>query len=89
MEWLAIVFRFLPMLVQLAENVFVGEKTGIEKKDFVLKALPSIAQGIEEVSTGGQKETWKTINANMDTIGKAVDVTAKIMYPKFTEVSDR
>ena len=81
MEWLALVFRFLPILVELAENLFVGEKTGEQKKEFVLKAIPEVAKGIEDVSTGGQKETWKAINSNIGTVSKAVDVTASIMFP--------
>ena len=81
MDWLPIVFRFLPYLVGLAEVFFVGEKRGAEKKDFVLKALPEVARGVEEISTGGQKETWKIINANIGVIGSMVDLTAQILFP--------
>lgn len=81
MNWLLIVLQFLPVIVDLAEKLFVDKGTGAEKKKFVLDALPSIAKGIESVSTGGQKETWQVITNNIDTIGKAVDVAASVMFP--------
>lgn len=81
MEWLLIALQFLPTIVDLAEKLFVEKGTGTEKKKFVLDALPVIAKGIENVSTGGQKETWQVITNNIDSIGKAVDTTASILFP--------
>ena len=81
MNWLLIVLQFLPVLVDLAEKVFVNKGTGAEKKKFVLDALPAISKSIESVSTGGQKETWQVITNNIDVIGKTVDVAASVMFP--------
>ena len=81
METLLLIFQFLPILVDLAEKLFVGDKTGPQKKTAVLNALPAIAKNIEAVSTGGQKDTWKVINENLPTLSRAVDVTASIMFP--------
>jgi len=86
MDW-TIIFRFLPILVSLAENLF-GDGTGAQKKDFVLKAIPEVARGIEDVTTGGAKETWKAVNANMPVLSKAVDVTAGIVFPNFKAGDD-
>jgi len=82
---LGIVFQFLPILVELAEKLFDKNGSGAEKKDFVISTLPKIASGIGAISTGGQKETWELINANMDSIGRAVDVTAGALFPNDEE----
>lgn len=81
MNPLLIIFQFLPILVDLVEKLFVNKGSGAEKKKAVLEALPVIAKNIEAVSTGGQKDTWKVLNANMETIGHAVDVTATALFP--------
>ena len=84
MEWLLLALQVLPSLVSLAEGVF-GPKTGVQKKEAVLSALPALAQGMQAVTTGGANETWKAVNANMDKIAPLVDRVANLVCPPTAE----
>ena len=82
MKYLRMFLKLLPALaglVNLAENAFDKRGAGVEKKALVVGGVKTIVQGIEAVSTGGQKEIW----AELDTpIGLAVDAISGIMFEK-------
>lgn len=78
---LPLILQLLPYvidLVKLAEQLFSGEsKSGAAKKQFVLKSTEAIFDGMQGVSTGGQKETWTRLEAP---VGKVVDGLASIFF---------
>ena len=89
MNILTIALQFLPILIRIAEAIF-GEKTGPEKKAFVLKELPNVTAAIGGVVTGGARETWKDINDNIEIFSDAIDTTVSMIFPKFDgDDSDR
>ena len=52
----------VPKLVSLAEGIFSWKKkSGADKKEFVTYTLKNIVGSMQEVSTGGQKETWDNL----------------------------
>lgn len=52
----------IPKLTSIAEGVFSWKKTsGADKKRFVTATLKGIVGSMQEVSTGGQKETWNNL----------------------------
>ena len=84
MNWLMIVLKALPTvisLIGLAEKVIVkeGTKTGTEKKVFVKEGTKAIVNVMEDVSTGGQKETWEQIDSIIDPF---IDIACKLMFWK-------
>lgn len=49
----------IPKLVSLAEGLFSWKsKSGADKKAFVEGSLKNIVGSMQEISTGGQKNTW-------------------------------
>ena len=68
---------FILELCKQAEEYFAGEKTGEQKKAAVIEAVKNIADGVAEVSTGGQKETWEKISG---LVSKAVDVACALLF---------
>lgn len=81
------VFMILQMvnyLVPVAESLFGGhEKAGKQKKAAVKTAVKGIMKGVEEVSTGGQKRTWKEINSHKevdDFLDGAIDIVADNLF---------
>ena len=61
MNWL-ILIPFVLNLVQKVETIFGEAKgQGAVKKSSVLNAVGAIVDGMVAASTGGQKETWKTV----------------------------
>ena len=80
MEWLILILQFAPTLISLAECIF-GPKTGEQKKDAVMKSIPALAKGMEMVTTGGAKDTWTSVNQNMDKISPIIDSLVNLMYP--------
>lgn len=78
MNILALVFRFLPLLISSAEKIFsTRPKSGAEKKEMVTTGAKAIVDVIEAVSTGGQKNTWDRIAPTVDNM---IDDTAEILY---------
>lgn len=57
----------LPGLIDSAENAF-GDGTGAIKKQFVMEGAEKIVAAMEDLSTGGQKETWEKIAPMTSTI---------------------
>ena len=66
MEFIARLFPYLLKMVGLAEVIFSKEKSGRDKKAFVVEAAKTVVDGVEAVSTGGQKETWERIGPSVD-----------------------
>lgn len=76
MEILSIILGLLPSAIKCAEALFSKQpKSGEQKKTEVKNGLASFAKTMASVSTGGQKETWESINALMPAIDNAIDVT--------------
>jgi hypothetical protein len=62
-----IVVKYLPALISMAEGLFSWkEKSGADKKTFVLGTLKTVTAGIVAESTGGQAETWAKIGPGVD-----------------------
>jgi hypothetical protein len=80
MGWLELVLTLLPSVIQTVEAIFSKEpKSGAEKKATAMQGLTGLAKGMEAVTTGGAKDTWKEINANMPAIGTLIDSTVSAM----------
>lgn len=75
MDWLLVLFKVVPSLVALAEEIF-GSSTGEVKKSTVQNAAQAVVAGLEQVSTGGQKETWEKLAPVVDTVIEATVATA-------------
>lgn len=80
MNWLQLVLTLLPSIIQTVEGIFSKvPKSGAEKKDAAVAGLVGFAKGMEAVTTGGAKDTWKDVNANMEAIGTLVDSSVSAM----------
>jgi hypothetical protein len=70
MNWLFLVTALAPLvttLVQAAEAAFSGIKnSGSVKKSVVTTGVQAVVQGMEAISTGGQKSTWEKIAGIVD-----------------------
>ena len=66
-------------LIQIAEKVFDKKGQGETKKAFVKGAANAIVDSMGVVSTGGQKETWATIDIMMDPF---IDLACRFLFPK-------
>ena len=85
-----ILFNLLPLittLVRLAEGLF-GNNTGATKKEFVKEGIKTVADGLEMVSTGGQKDTWNAINNNFGLFTGLIDAIAGAIYPSDRPTDD-
>lgn len=52
----------VPKLVSIAEGIFSWKaKSGADKKQFVTNTLQGVVGSMQQVSTGGQKETWDNL----------------------------
>jgi hypothetical protein len=79
---LQIIMTILPGLIQLAETAFSWkQKSGQDKKNFVVTAVQSFLAIIQGVSTGGQKATWERYSP---VISSAVDVLVEDIFPRNT-----
>lgn len=62
MALLPLIVWAIPKLVSLAEGVWSWKaKSGADKKEFVTNTLQGIVGSMQQVSTGGQKETWDNL----------------------------
>jgi len=81
-NWL-VALKLIPLvinLIQVAEGV-LGKGEGVKKKAFVVDGVTETIKAMPEVSTGGQKETWETINEAMPTIKNLIDILVGFMFP--------
>jgi len=80
MEWLGIILNLLPSIIKVVESVFSKvPKSGAQKKAAAMDGLSQFAKGMEAISTGGQKDTWKAINENMPAIDSLIDTSVTAM----------
>lgn len=88
MEWLTLI----PLVVKLVgyiEDLFGSAKgTGTVKKSTVMGATQAIVDGMVQVSTGGQKETWESLApVASKVIDTAVAVANAAGWDKITDDS--
>ena len=79
MQYISLFLRLIPFIVKLmkiAED-FGDQGSGTDKKEMVVGAVGAVVDGIEEASTGGQKETWGKIK---DPISGVVDIIAGLLF---------
>jgi len=78
------VLEGLSALVVMAEGLF-GSGTGEQKRNFVVEMFGKLFGSIEDIATGGAKETWQGINKSFDVIGGLIDliVTSFNLTDKF------
>ena len=77
---LGIVQTLLPMVIRVMNTVeqVLGAGTGTQKKEIVMGAAQYFLEGMTEVSTGGQKETWEGLAGPMSML---IDALAAILFP--------
>ena len=82
MEWVKMIFRLIPMVVKLmalAEEAFDDiPDSGADKKRMVLEAVKAVLSVVIGFSSGGQQETWKTLEP---IISKIIDVLCDFLFP--------
>lgn len=71
-DWIRLLITFLPDILGLFEKVF--KEIPREEIAGIAAEVGKVTKKIEEVSTGGQKETWRIVN-------KGIDVVAGIENP--------
>ena len=76
--------QLIPLIINLMKIVegLLGPGTGVQKKEFVKDGVKQVVKEMSAVSTGGQKETWKTIDLFMNPISRLIDVLAALLFPK-------
>jgi len=83
MNWIGIALQaitILPRLITVAEKAFDGvPDSGTEKKQMVKTTVQALVAATLGVSTGGQAETWKKIEAFID---PAIDVMCAFLFPR-------
>lgn len=81
-NWL-FALQLIPLIINLMTCIekLLGPRTGIQKKEFVKDSVKLVVKEMAAVSTGGQKETWKTIDLFMEPISGLIDVLARLLFP--------
>ena len=81
-NWL-FALQLIPLIVNLMSIIekLLGPGTGIQKKEFVKDGVKQVVKEMSKVSTGGQKETWETIDLHMEPISSLIDVLAGLLFP--------
>lgn len=69
---LTAILTLAPPLFNLLERLF-GKGQGDKKKDVAKSSFAAFAKGMQIVTTGGARDTWSTINKNMEGIGNLID----------------
>ena len=77
MNWIGILSAIV-QLMAIVEPIF-GPKSGAVKKEVVTGAVKTIVDVVEEVSAGGQKQTWERIK---EPVSNIIDNAATILFPK-------
>ena len=82
MNWVSLALQLLtviPELMKVAEKAFDGEKgSGAEKKKMVKTTVHAIVSAVTGISSGGQQETWKRIEAFIDPV---IDIMCTFLFP--------
>jgi hypothetical protein len=85
MQYFALFVKLIPLIIQLvslAEKFFVEKGSGADKKAAVIEAVKATYDGVQGISTGGQKETLDAIDPLVD---KMVDFAAGLLFPSGSE----
>jgi len=88
-DW-TIIFNLLPLITQLikiAEALF-GDNTGKTKKAYVKEGIRTALDGVEMVSTGGQKETLGLVKKNFSLFDGLIDLFCGALFPSETVESE-
>jgi len=87
---LAMIFRLIPMVIKLmalAEQAFDSvPDSGADKKRMVLEAVKAVLGVVIDVSSGGQAETWKTLEP---IISKLIDLVCDFLFPHDDETDEQ
>lgn len=83
MNSLLLALQLIPLIINLMTTIekLLGPGTGVQKKEFVKDGVKLVVKEMSAVSTGEQKETWKTIDLLMSPISGLIDVFAKLLFP--------
>jgi hypothetical protein len=65
--------------MKMAEKIFTKEKSGAEKKAAVVSGVTAIYDGVQSISTGGQKETLEAVKP---LVSPAIDIFASQLFPR-------
>lgn len=91
MNWFNIVLQVIPLLTQAAEYLFPKEgeeKTGAQKLDFVVSALPdAVVSASGGIFTGGAAETVTAIKNALPVIKPFIEATVRNL-PAFEDEHD-
>jgi len=81
-SWL-FALQLIPLIINLMTTIekLLGAGTGVQKKAFVKDGVKQVVKEMSAVSTGGQKETWKTVDLFMEPISGLIDVFASLLFP--------
>ena len=81
-SWL-FALQLIPLIINLMTTIekLLGPGTGVQKKAFVKDGVKQVVKEMSAVSTGGQKETWKTVDLFMEPISGLIDVFASLLFP--------
>ena len=81
-SWL-FALQLIPLIINLMTTIekLLGPGTGVQKKAFVKDGVKQVVKEMSAVSTGGQKETWKTVDLFMEPISGVIDVFASLLFP--------
>ena len=82
-SWL-FALQLIPLIINLMTTIekLLGSGTGVQKKEFVKDGVKEVVKEMSAVSTGGQKETWETVDLFMGPISRLIDVLASLLFPK-------
>ncbi len=81
MQYFLLFIQMLPYILKLvkAAEAFIPESgKGADKKAAVMDATKAVLDGITEISTGGQKDTWTTISPM---VSNTIDFAAGMYFP--------
>lgn len=81
-SWL-FALQLIPLIINLMTCIekLLGPGTGVQKKEFVKDGVRQVVKEMSAVSTGGQKQTWETIDLFMAPISGLIDVLARLLFP--------
>lgn len=82
-SWL-FALQLIPLIINLMTTIekLLGSGTGVQKKEFVKDGVKQVVKEMSAVSTGGQKQTWQTVDLFMEPISRLIDVLAGLLFPK-------
>lgn len=81
-SWL-FALQLIPLIMNLMTTIekIMGPGTGVQKKEFVKDGVRQVVKEMSAVSTGGQKQTWETVDLFMEPISRLIDVLSGLLFP--------